>query len=366
MGPFEASLRSIFTSAGVTINGNRPWDVRVVDERFYRRVVLHGSLGLGESYLEGWWSCADLEELFYRIVRAGLHRRARRLPIRVLGRLIAGVVNQQTRVRSLRVARRHYDLGNDLFFAFLGRYKNYSCGYFEGVDSLEEAQLQKMEKICRELDLKEGDRLLDVGGGWGEFARYAASAHGCQVTSINISREQIEHARRHCAGLGVEIRRCDYRDIQGRYDKIAAIAMLTHVGKKNYRVFMETMHRCLAPGGLMLIETVGGHSSVNDAEAWIGKYIFPGGMVPSLEQIDRAASGLFVRSRLSEFGASYVRTLRAWHDNLQKAWPRLRMHYDEATRVMFEYFFLSVAGAFRARDLTHWHLVLERSDEAAS
>jgi len=355
----------IFGFADVAIDGSRPCDIRVSDERFFARVLYQGSLGLGESYMQGWWTCDDLEELFYRVISAGLERISQALPIHAAGRLIDRFVNQQTRERSLDVAERHYNLGNDLFFSFLGGCKNYSCGYFEssGTRTLEEAQAAKLEKVCRELDLRPGDRVLDVGGGWGEFARYAATRYGCHVTSINISDEQIAYASAYCDGETVEIHKCDYRDISGTYDKIAVVAMLTHVGHRNYRTFMEIMHRCLIPGGVLLIETVGSRVSRTNCEPWTNKYIFPGGMIPSLEQLDHSFAGLFHRVRMSEFGLSYVPTLRAWHRNLLAAWPGLESHYGESVRLMFEYFFLSCAGAFRARDLLHWHILVSKTGE---
>lgn len=356
----QFAVARIFSIADVAINGTRRWDIRVSDDRFFPSVLFQGSLGLGESYLRGWWTCEDLEELFYRLITGGLERISRALPVHMIGRLADRFVNQQTRDKSLRVAERHYNLGNDLFLSFLGAYKNYSCGLYESTQTLDEAQVAKMEKICHELDLRPGDRLLDVGGGWGEFARFAATRHGCHVTSINIADEQIAYATEYCGDAPVEIRKCDYREISGRYNKIAVIAMLTHVGYKNYRLFMEVMSRCLEPNGLILIETVGGHVSQTNCEPWTDKYIFPGGMIPSLEQLDRSVEGLFHRTRISEFGLSYVRTLRSWHQNLLAAWPTLRHRYDDSTRLMFEYFFLSCAGAFRARDLVYWHVLLSK------
>lgn len=356
----ERVLERVFAMADVAINGTRSWDIRVADERFFRTVLLQGSLGFGEAYMRNWWTCEDLEELFFRLINGGLERISRVLPTNAIGRLIDSTINQQTRFKSKRVAERHYNMGNDLFLSFLGKYKNYSCGYYDGADSLDQAQVQKMEKICRELGLTKHDRLLDVGGGWGEFARYAASNYGCHVTSINISDEQIGHATEYCKDTPVQVRKCDYRDVTGRYTKIAVIAMLTHVGCKNYRLFMETMNRCLEPGGIMLIETVGAHVSRSNCEPWTNKYIFPGGVIPSLKQLDRAARGLLQRERTSEFGSSYVHTLRAWHKNFNHAWPVLRSNYSEATRLMFEYFFLSCAGTFRARDLSYWHVVMNK------
>lgn len=356
-------LERLLTRAGIAVGGSQTYDINVVDHRFFRTVLTEGSLGLGEAYLRGWWTCNDLEELAYRLIQSGLYKASLLLPLPVAADLLHSIFNQQSRQKSLRVAVHHYSLGNDVFLDFLGRYHNYSCGYFVNTDDLDVAQRLKLEKVCRLLDLRPGERVLDVGGGWGEFAKYAATHHGCHVTSINIADEQIKYAKNYCNDASVEIRKCDYRDLTGQYDKILVMAMLTHVGYKNYRLFMEIMHRCLTPGGTMLIESVGGRKSMKNCEPWIDRYIFPGGVVPSLKQIDGAIAGLFSRKDLDEFGASYVHTLRAWNRNFQESWPAHQHRYDERFRLMFEYFFQTVAGAFRAGYLLHWHILLEKSSQ---
>lgn len=350
----------LFSRADIRVGGSRSWDIEVTDPRFFRTLMKRGSLGLGEAYMDGWWRAEDLEAFFYRCIKSNLYQASQSLPFHVRRRLLDKLNNQQNRNKSVRVARQHYNLGNDLFFEFLGHYKNYSCGYFRDTDDLCQAQLKKMQQICREMAFKSGERVLDVGGGWGEIARHVATNHECQITSINISDEQITHARRHCAGLPVEIKKLDYRDLDKGFDKILVIAMLTHVGPKNYRVFMETLHRCLEPGGTVLIESVGSPTDKINCEPWTDKYIFPGGVIPSLRQIDRAIDGLFTRERTAEFGDYYHLTMRAWHENFTRAWPQLQLRYPEKVRLMFEYFFLSVAAAFRARSLLHWHIVLRK------
>jgi cyclopropane-fatty-acyl-phospholipid synthase len=355
----EALISRLFAAADVVIDGDRPGDVQVLDDRFYAAVLSRGSLGFGESYLRGWWRAGDVEEVTYRLCRAGLHRMARLLPLHLAALLAATFVNQQSRDRSAMVVRRHYDLGNDLFCAFLGSYKSYSCGYFAGTSSLDRAQLAKLDLICERLRLTASDHLLDVGGGWGEFARHAATHYGCRVTSINISDEQLHYARDLCRGLPVDVRKCDYRELTGTYDKIAAIAMLTHVGPKNYRRFMRTMYDCIAPGGGMLLETIGSRFSKRNLEPWTDRYIFPGAVIPSARQLDAAMKGLFERTETVEFGAHYVPTLRAWHANLMASWPALASHYPETTRLMLEYYLLSSASAFRIGHLRYWHIVAE-------
>ncbi len=362
MQVFRPIATRLLSDADISINGICSHDIRVHDDRFYQNVLLKGSMGLGEDYMDGGWDCEDLEEMFFRLINSGLEGRTRGLPVNFLPNLFAQLKNQQTRNKSLRVAERHYNMGNDLFFSFLGKYKNYSCGYFNGTTkSLDIAQEQKMDLICRKLSLSSGDRLLDVGGGWGEIARFAADNYGCHVTSINISDEQIAYGREYCKDSSVDILKCDYRDLEGEYDKIIVIAMLTHVGHKNYRAFMEKIHSCLKDGGSALIETVGSDVARKHCEPWTNKYIFPGGLIPSISQLGEAIEGLFVIEDLHDFGPDYVKTLRLWNKNLQKGWPGQSEIYSERTRRMFEYFFLSVAGAFRARSLHNWHLVLTKN-----
>jgi cyclopropane-fatty-acyl-phospholipid synthase len=311
--------------------------------------------------VNGGWSCEDLEELAFRLGAARLERVAEILPAGLIAGLRARLFNRQTRARSMRVARAHYDLDDELFAAFLGRYRNYSCAWFHRTDDLDQAQRDKMDLVCRKLDLRPGDHLLDVGGGWGELARHAAREFGARVTSINISEEQLRYAREYCRGLTVDVVRSDYRDIRGSFDKIAAIAMFTHVGVHNYRRFMRDMHRLLKPRGVLLVEGVWGNVSTHRIDAWTDKYIFPGAMIPSGAQTFRAIEGLFVAEDVHNFGPDYVKTLSEWNTRFQAAWPRLRARFDERVRRMFEYFFLVVAGFFRARALQHWHLVLTRT-----
>ncbi|MGZ6563893.1 MAG: class I SAM-dependent methyltransferase [Solirubrobacteraceae bacterium] len=332
----------------------------MADDRFFPSVLRQGSLGFGEAYMAGWWDADDLEEVAFRLLQARLHWLSWALPPSLLRLGPAAFVNQQTRAKSSELADRHYDLGNDLFFGFLGRYKSYSCGYFDRTTSLDTAQVQKLELLCRLLNLNRRDHLLDVGGGWGEFAHYAATHYGCHVTSINISDEQIRYARELCQGLPVDVVKCDYRDLAGSYDKIAVIAMLTHVGHSNYRRFMAILDSCLGAGGRVLIETLGSRISKVNCERWTNKYIFPGGLVPSLRQLDRAREGYFTRSFLGQWGDHYIPTLRRWNVNLQASWGELSPKYPDTTRRMLEYFFLTVAAAFRAGHLKYWHILLDK------
>lgn len=353
---FRGPVERVLSRAGVSIDGSQPWDITVKDDRFYRHLLMDGSLGLGEGYMRQYWTTANLEELFTRLLSSGLERTSQRTPGQLWSSFFNRTTNQQTFNKSKHNAEHHYNIGNDLFFEFLGRHKNYSCGYFKNAQTLDEAQHAKLQRLVELLELTENDRLLDVGGGWGEFARFAAESTGCHVTSINIAQEQINHARAHCEGANVDIVKSDYRELTGSYTKVAVIAMFTHVGPRNYRQFMEIMSRLLEPGGKMVMETVGGPSSKAYCEPWTNKYIFPGGVIPSLSQIDEAIDGLFNRVGVEEFGSDYALTLRQWNSNFTTAWPALNQRYSESTRLMFEYFFQSVAAAFQVKDLLHYHI----------
>ena len=227
----------------------------------------------------------------------------------------ARLFNMQNKRLSKRVAQQHYDLDNDFYEKMLDPHMQYTCAYWKGVHTLAEAQEQKLELICRKLQLRKGDRILELGCGWGGFAQYAATKYGCSVVAYNISSEQVAYARRWCAGLPVEVIQGDYREATGEFDKVAAIGLCEHVGYKNYRTLMETVHRTLKPRGLFLLHTIGNNASVTTSDPWFDKYIFPGGMLPSVAQLSAAMDGLFVMEDWHNFGPDYDRTLMAWQDN---------------------------------------------------
>jgi cyclopropane-fatty-acyl-phospholipid synthase len=352
------TLRGLLKQAGIEIDGPNPWDIRVHDQRWYSRLIRDKNLGLGESYMDGWWDCAQIDEMVCRLLGGGLEDKVRGNVTYLVRLLPAILFNLQSRSRARIIAERHYDLGNELFFAFLDQYRQYSCGYFQNTDDLDRAQQNKLELICRKLNLSASDHLLDVGCGWGGLARYAAERFGCTVTAVNISREQLRYARDFCQGLPVQFQDRDYRTIDGRFDKIVSVGMFEHVGCKNYRTFMKVIRRCLEGGGIFLLHTIGGNTSRSGCDPWINRYIFPNGMLPSTAQIAQAAEGLFVIEDWHNLCPHYDRTLLAWNANFQKAWPQLKSRYDERFKRMWEYYLLSCAGAFRARNNQVWQIVM--------
>lgn len=353
-------VRKILDQAGIGLNGPNPWDIQVHDQRWYQRVWRENSLGLGESYMDGWWDCERLDEMFARLLRSGLEKKIRGDPTYLLHALSALVFNLQSKMRSKIVAEQHYDLGNDLFGSFLDPYKQYSCGFFQNTNDLNQAQRNKLALIAKKLELKPEDHVLDVGCGWGGLARYAAENHGCRVTAVNISEQQLQHARKKCQGLSVDFLDRDYRSINGKYDKVVSVGMFEHVGRKNYQTFMRVVHEAIKDEGVFLLHTIGGNKSSVACDPWITKYIFPCGMLPSMAQISRAAEGRFVIEDLHNFGPHYDKTLMAWNRNFQAAWPTLRDKYDQRFKRMWEYYLLSCAGAFRARHIQLWQIVMTK------
>ena len=359
---YREQAQRLLDHAGIRINGDRPFDMQVHDPRTYARVMAQGSLGLGESYMDQWWDCEQLDAFFHRLLRARLDKKIRSWA-QYFDILRAKLVNLQTPQRSFKVGEHHYDIGNDLYARMLGRYLVYSCGYWAEADNLDDAQIAKIDLICRKLGIEPGMRVLDIGCGWGESARYIADRYGAEVVGVTISREQAEYARELCAGLPVEIRLQDYREVDERFDRILSVGMFEHVGYKNYRTFMQTACRYLAPDGLFLLHTIGNNFSTVTTDPWISRYIFPNSMIPSAKQVTEAAEGCFIIEDWHNFGTDYDRTLRAWFANFDAAWPELADEYGARFYRMWRYYLLSCAGSFRARVNQLWQIVLSPSGQ---
>jgi len=357
--PFRQRLEHLLAQADVRLDGERDWDLQMHDPRLPTRLLAQGSLGLGESYMDGWWDARSLDGLLYRLLDAHLDERVRGLPA-LLDGLRAQLFNLQTRSRSFVVGKRHYDLGNDLYAAMLGRPLVYSCGYWRQAQTLDEAQEAKLDLVCRKLGLQPGMRVLDIGCGWGEALRFAAERYGVSGVGVTVSREQAEFARQLCADLPIEIRVQDYRSLTAgreKFDRIFSIGMFEHVGVKNYRRYFEVARACLPDDGLFLLHSIGNNVSQHYTDPWIARYIFPNSMLPSAAQIAKAAEGLFVLEDWHGFGPDYDRTLQAWRANIEAAWQRLP-DYDERFRRMWCFYLAGSMASFRARRIQLWQLVL--------
>lgn len=349
-------IQHLLDAADVRLDGDRAWDIRVHDESFLHRVLSHGSLGLGESYLDGAWDCPELDSMLCRLLEARLDRRVRTLDDYLFAAR-ARLFNLSRR-RPFEIGRRHYDLGNDLYRAMLGRRLVYSCGYWRLARDLDEAQEHKLELVCRKLGLATGMRVLDIGCGWGEGLEYAATRFGAGGVGVTVSEQQARFAQELCRGLPIEIRLQDYREVAGRFDRLFSIGMFEHVGLANYRRYFEFARARLADDGLFLLHTIGTDESVHAIDPWIGKYIFPNSMLPSAAQITDAIEDLFIIEDWHNFGTDYDRTLIAWRANMESAWPALGERYDERFRRMWRYYLSTSMASFRARRSQLWQIVL--------
>ncbi|OAL59998.1 cyclopropane fatty acyl phospholipid synthase [Halomonas sp. ALS9] len=353
-------VADLLAQADIQLDGNRPWDMQLKAPGVIDSALSRGNLGLGESYMKGEWDAERLDELFYRLMRARLGQRIKPTQL-VYHSLRSRLLNRQTAKRAWEVGEKHYDLGNDFYAAMLDQRMTYTCGYWKHAQTLNEAQEAKLDLVCRKLQLKPGMQVLDIGCGWGSFMAYAAEHYGVECVGLTISKEQAEFGQRLIKkGLPVAFRLQDYRNESEQFDRIVSIGMFEHVGHKNYREYMSVANRCLKDEGLFLLHTIGKNVSHTVTDPWIDKYIFPNGELPTLGQITDAAEALFVVEDVHNFGADYDRTLMAWHHNFEKHWPSFKAQYGERFYRMWRYYLLMCAGAFRARELHLWQLVMSK------
>ena len=353
--PAKRFVLEQLSRAGVSLNPDAA-DVAIRDERLYDRVLREGTLGLGESYMDGWWEAEPLDAFLFKLASARIQDAfPRDLPL--LWSIVRGRLFNLQRLRAREVGEKHYDIGNDLYAAMLDPRMVYSCGYWAQADTLEAAQEAKLDLICRKIGLQPGMNVLDIGSGWGGLLNFAAERYGITGLGVTVSGEQAALANQRAGSLPVETRLMDYATLEGQFDRIVSVGMFEHVGYKNYPAFLEKVRRLLKPDGLFLLHSIGGNHSSTHGDPWTEKYIFPNGMLPSIAQIGTAAEGRFVMEDWHNFGADYDRTLMAWLANFEAAWPALSARYNERFRRMWR-FYLSVSAAlFRARQINLWQIV---------
>ncbi|MFM7101910.1 MAG: cyclopropane fatty acyl phospholipid synthase [Verrucomicrobiota bacterium] len=362
-GAAERRLTRLLELADVRVNGDRPWDLQVHDPRFFARVWQQESLGLGDSYVEGWWDCAAIDELTCRVLRADLPARMPpALPL-ILGRLRARLWNLQRGRGGRKVATLHYDAGNALFEAMLGPTMNYSCAYWRRAATLDEAQEHKMRLIARKLRLGPGDRLLDIGCGWGGLLRFVAEHYGCTGVGVTLSPEQQRYAADWCRGRPVEVLLADYRDpalARGPFTKVVSVGMFEHVGARNHRRMLDLAAGLLPEGGLFLLHTFG-RSVDASLDVWVDRHVFPNSYLPTIEDIGRASHGRLVMEDWHNFGADYDRTLMAWQERFDRWASAQGPAMTPERRRAWRYYLLTFAGAFRARTrIQLWQVVFSR------
>jgi cyclopropane-fatty-acyl-phospholipid synthase len=360
MAEAKETVKKLLKLADVKINGSRPFDIQVHDERFYERVLSQRELGLGESYMDGWWDVKKLDELVARVVAADLRSQVKVGPALARTFIKSSLINRQRLGQAKKNASFHYNIGNDLYERMLGERMIYSCAYWENAKTLDEAQEAKLELICQKLHLKKGMKLLDIGCGWGGFSEYAARKYGVRVTGITPAAEQVKIAKQRVKGLPAVIKQMDYREVDGKYDRIVSIGMMEHVGPKNYGRFFRKCERLLKSDGLMLHHTIGNNRSTKHTDPWTDRYIFPGGVLPNLSQIGQAIEGRLIVEDIHNFGPYYDKTLMAWYKNFVKHYPEIKGQYDERFRRMWEYYLLSFAGGFRARNFQLYQIVMRK------
>jgi len=365
MADAQNVIEGLLESAGITLNGSEPHDIQVKDERFFRRILSQGELGLGESYMDGWWECKALDECIHKILRAGLQNEVRgnwRFYRQVLK---AKFLNLQSRRKAYHIGKEHYDKGNDLFEAMLDKRMNYSCAYWKDAETLDNAQEAKLDLICRKLEMEPGMTVLDLGCGFGSFAEFAAEKYGAKVTGVTVSIKQKEwFDENRNPDLPVEIRLQDYREVEGQYDRVLSIGFFEHVGHKNYNTYMKVVQNTLKDDGISLLHTIGSNVSAVTTNTWTDKYIFPNGMLPSVKQIGEAMEKRFVMEDWHNFGPDYDKTLMAWYRRFEDAWSVLKKQYSERFYRMWRFYLLSSAGGFRSRYNQLWQVVMTKPGRA--
>ena len=370
MSQAPALIRALTDRADVGFQGERPWDLQVHNPRLYGDLLRRGSLALGEGYVNGDWDCGALDVLFTRLLSQPACRDAA-IGFQPMARLQARAqqlaerwVNWQSRRRAFLVGQQHYDIDDRVYGAMLDSRRLYSCGYWQDAADLEAAQLHKLQRICQKLDLQPGQRLLDIGCGWGGLALHAARHYGVEVVGITVSAQQARYCREQCRDLPVEVLLCDYRsDLvkqQGLFDRIVSIGMLEHVGRRNDRTYFEGISAQLASDGLALIQTIGSHDTNMALDPWINTYIFPNGRLPSAQQLCQGFEPWFLLEDWENFGYDYDLTLLAWWRNFECAWPGLAEHLGHRFYRLWKYYLLSCAGFFRSGQGQLWQLVLSK------
>ena len=353
----QKKYQNFLALVDIEINGERPWDLQIHNSKLFTKVMLNGSLGFGEAYMNEWFDCERLDIFFDKILSSGIYKDIGGIP-KVIGNIKSKFRNLQSVPRAFQVAEHHYDIGNDLFSIMLDKTMMYTCGYWsKEVKTLEQSQIAKLDLVGRKLDLKKGMKVLDIGCGWGGAAKYFAKNYGVSVVGITISEEQASYAKKQCEDSEVEIRLVDYRKINEKFDAIYSIGMFEAVGYKNYKTFFKTVNKCLNKDGSFLLHTIGSDISTTHTDPWVEKYIFPNGMMPSPKQITKACEGFFAIDDWHNLDKDYDKTIMCWYENFTKNYKLIKEKYDKRFYRMWTYWLLTSAASFRCRSNRLWQIL---------
>jgi cyclopropane-fatty-acyl-phospholipid synthase len=340
----------ILEKAGIPVNSSEPWSIHIHNDHFWDRVISQKQLGLAESYMDGWWDCDAIDVMLTKLLSIDVLDLLKPSPALAFHVTRSVLRNNQTKKRAASNAKHHYNIGNDLYARMLDSSMAYSCGYWKDATTLEQSQEAKFDLIARKLHLEPGMRILDIGSGWGGFLRYVTKKYKVSAVGISPADNQISLARSLSHGLDIEFIQQDYRDLTGTFDRITSIGMMEHVGPKNYKDFFDKCDQLLAPDGIMLHHTIASNVTKQVTDPFFDRYIFPGGVLPSLAQIARASEKKFIIEDVHNFGPDYDKTLMHWYVNINNVWDEIPQ-YDERFRRMWNYYLLASAAGFRSGDL---------------
>lgn len=353
----EGDDRHVFGAAGSVIQG----EIHILDSATWGMVASNGSIGAGEAFIHGYWTSPDLTAVIRVFVSNLEVLDAMEGGMARLGRpFIQGLhwLNRNTRQGSQKNIAAHYDLGNELFEQFLDPTMMYSAAQFlTAEDTLEQAQLNKLQRICQKLALKPEDHLLEIGTGWGSMAIYAAQHYGCKVTTTTLSKEQFAYTEKRIAALGLQdqitLLLKDYRDLTGQFDKLVSIEMIEAVGHRFLPTYFKQCAHLLKDNGLMLLQAITireqRYAQAKRSVDFIQRYIFPGGALPSVHKMLEIVGGETDMNLLhmEDFGLHYARTLRIWHDNFRHAHGYLaEQGYDDYFLRLWEFYLCYCEGGF--------------------